>query len=161
MAQLREDSLAPPSGPGNEINLPDPPAERWVPPEDGPPTGAERSLLDDVAALIEDARTYFGAELRYQKTRASFVSDRLKKAVVFGAGAAVIGLVALIGLTVGLIIALTPLLTGWGATAVVVGLLLVAAYVLIKRATQNWNSMMGAVRSDDPQADQTESRGDR
>ena len=123
--------------------------------------GAERSLLDDVQALIDDARTYLDAELTYQKTRASFVSDRLKKAVVFGAGAAVIGLVAFIGLTVGLIIALTPLLTAWGATAVVVGLLLIVAFVLVKKAARNWNSLMGAVRFDGTRADQTASRGDR
>lgn len=160
MAQLREDGLAPPPGPGDEINLPDPPGDRSAAGEDVPATGAQRSLLDDLEALIDDVRTYLDAELSYQKTRASFVSDRLKKAVVFGAGAAIIAFVALIGLIVGLIIALTPLLTGWGATAVVVGLMLVAAYILAKRAGRNWNSMMGVIRSDDPDADQAEMQGD-
>ena len=147
MTQLREDNLAAHPGPGDEINLPDPPGSRSGYHGDDSSAVEERSLLDDVAALLDDARTYLDAELSYQKTRAAFVSDRLKKAAVFGVGAGVIGLVAFIGLTVGLIIALTPLLTAWGATAVVVGLLLLVSFVLVKKAARNWNSMMGVVRS--------------
>lgn len=150
MADLREDALAPPAGPGEQVRLPDPPGDG--PPGDGGSTGAQRSLLDDIEALIDDGRTYLNAELSYQKTRASFVSDRLKKTIVFGGGAALLGFLALIGLTVGLIIALTPLLTGWGATAVVVGLLLLGTFLLLRRAARNWTSMMGVVRSDDPEA---------
>lgn len=150
--------MAPPPGPGDEINLPDPPGARVAATGEGP---SQRSLLDDIEALIDDARTYLDAELSYQKTRASFVSDRLKKTVVFGAGAALIVFLALIGLTVGLIIALTPLLTGWGATAVVVGLMLLVAYILVRKAGRNWSSMMGVIQSDDPDADQADIGGER
>jgi hypothetical protein len=151
MVELREDGLA------RSIELSEPSGtspyrESGYPEQERADHGPQRSLIDDIEALVEDARTYLGAELTYQKTRASFVGDRLKKTIVYGGGAAVLGLVALIGLTVGLIIALTPLITGWGATAVVVGLELVVVFMLLKRAARNWNSMMGAVRSDDPDA---------
>lgn len=111
-----------------------------------------RGLIDEVEALVDDGKTYLDAELVYQKTRMSFVTDRLQKAVVFGLAAAIVGLLAAIGLTVGLIIALTPLITGWGATFVVVGILLVAAFLLIKRAGRNWSSAVRATRSDNKSA---------
>jgi len=148
MVELREDGLARQSVPGEASDTRTPLDARYQ--DSDAAAGPDRSLIDDVEALIDDARTYFDAELSYQKTRASFVFDRLKKTLVYGAGAALLGFVALIGLTVGLIIALTPLITGWGATAVVIGLQLIVVFVLLKRAARNWNSIMGVVREDDP-----------
>lgn len=105
----------------------------------------ERSLAADVHALIEDGKTYLEAELVYQKTRAAFVADRAKGAFIYGAVAAVFGFLALIGLTVGLIIALTPLLTAWGASALVVVALLAAAVMAMSRASQRWTKLMAAI----------------
>jgi hypothetical protein len=107
-----------------------------------------RTLVDDIEALIHDGRTYVDAELSYQKTRAAFISDRVKKTLAYAGVAAVLGLLAGIGLTVGLIIALTPLITAWGATAVVVGLLLIAAFVLLSRAAGNWKGARRAMRDE-------------
>lgn len=106
---------------------------------------ASRSLAADVEALIEDGKTYLEAELVYQKTRAAFVADRAKGAFIYGAVAAMFGFLALIGLTVGLIIALTPLLTAWGASALVVLLLLGAAFVAMKQASARWSRLMAAI----------------
>ena len=110
-------------------------------------------LLDDLEALVEDARTYFDAEMSYQKTRAGFVADRLKKTIAFGVVAAYFAVLATIGLTVGLIIALTPLITAWGATAIVVLALLLAAYLLVRKAGKAWRDIMGAVKSDEEPGD--------
>ena len=104
-----------------------------------------RSLRDDVEALIEDGKTYLETELVYQKTRAAFVADSAKGAVIYGALAAAFGVLALIGLTVGLIIALTPLLTAWGASALVVGLLLIAAFLAMRAASKRWKRLMQAI----------------
>ncbi len=117
------------------------------------PSAATRSLADDLEALVEDARTYLDAEMSYQKIRAGFVGDRLKKTVAFGAVAAYFAVLATIGLTVGLIIALTPLITAWGATALVVLALLLVAYLLVRKAGRAWNDIMGAVKSDEEPAD--------
>lgn len=116
-----------------------------------------RSLIDDIEALIDDGRNYVHAELSYQKTRASFVSNRIGKAVGFGVAAAVMGLLAAIGLTVGLIIALTPHLTAWGATALVVGVLLLVAVLLLRRASRNWASARGATSTGAGTQDNAES----
>lgn len=104
-----------------------------------------RSLLDDVEVLIDDGKTYLEAELNYQKTRALFVADRAKETLVLGALAAAFGSLALIGLTVGLIIALTPLLTAWGASALVVGLLILAGGLCVMAAAKRWNGLMAAL----------------
>lgn len=112
-------------------------------------TAGTRSLAEDLESLVEDARIYIDAELSYQKTRAGFVADRLKKTIAFGAVAAFLAVLALIGLTVGLIIALTPLITAWGATAVVVLGLLLLAYLLVRKAANAWNAIMGAVKEEE------------
>jgi len=146
------------------VNLPE--DDRIAPPgrgDDGVPAiedeeapaalGAEqdlRSLREDVEALIDDGKTYLEAELIYQKTRAAFVADRAKGAVIYGAMAAAFGVLALIGLTVGLIIALTPLLTAWGASALVVGLLLIAAFLAMRAASKRWNRLMQAIEGTEP-----------
>ena len=118
-----------------------------------PADGAEqdlRSLRDDVEALIEDGKTYLETELVYQKTRAAFVADRAKGAVIYGAVAILLGFLALIGLTVGLILALTPLLTAWGASALVVGLLIVGALIAGRTAAGRWNRLMQAIEGAEP-----------
>lgn len=126
-----------PEATGDELPPADPHAS------DG--TAGQRSLFDDFEALIDDARTYFDAELSYQKSRAGFVANRIKKVVALGAVAAYFAVLATIGLTVGLIIALTPLISAWGATAVVVLALLLIAYLLVRAASKNWKEMMSAM----------------
>lgn len=151
MPGLGEEGGAPPAGAGEGVDPAGPLA-----PEAGEAEGNDapvRSLLDDIEALIDDARTYLDAELSYQKTRASFVTDRVKQTIVFAVVAAVLGLLAAIGLVVGLIIALTPLITGWGATAVVVGVLLFIAGLLLRRAGRSWSSAMRVVRESAPAND--------
>lgn len=109
-----------------------------------------RSLLGDVEALIDDGKTYLEAELAFQKTRAAFVADRAKSTVVFGAVAALLGFLALVGMTVGSIIALTPLLTAWGASAAVVAILLAAAALAARAASRKWSSLMHALVESGP-----------
>ena len=138
-----DDRIAPPDrGDGGLPELAEPPKAAD---DDG--ERELRSLRDDVEALIEDGKTYLETELVYQKTRAAFVADRAKGAVVYGAMAAAFGVLALIGLTVGLIIALTPLLTAWGASALVVGLLLIAAFLAARAASKRWKRLMQAIES--------------
>lgn len=105
--------------------------------------------MDDVEALIDDVRLYFDAELSYQKSRAGFVANQLKKTVAFGAVAAFFAVLATIGLTVGLIIALTPLVTAWGATAIVVLAWLLIAYLLVRRAAAAWQKVSQVMQSEE------------
>jgi uncharacterized membrane protein YqjE len=139
-----EDRIAPPDRGDDGL-----PATEVAPGAPDENAGAElRSLRDDVEALIEDGKTYLETELVYQRTRAAFVADRAKGAVIFGAVAVLLGFLALVGLTVGLIIALAPFLTPWGSSALVVVLLLLAAGLSMRVAAGRWNRLMQAIESD-------------
>lgn len=137
MSPPEDERIAPPSEGGSDS------PDTVAPTSDG--ERDERSLYDDVEALIDDGRTYLEAEIAYQKTRAAFVADKAKSALVFGAIAAAFAVLALIGLTVGLILALTPWLTAWGASALVVGLLVVGALLAARMAGQRWKGLMAAI----------------
>lgn len=134
--------LAPVPG-AEELHAPAPPGSEAAHAEE------TRSLLADLETLIEDGRTYLEAETNYQKTRALYIADRLRTAALFGAVAGALGFIALIGLTVGLIMALAPYLTTWGSSALVVGVEFLLAIYFARRAQQGWNGIMGALGKDD------------
>lgn len=100
------------------------------------------SLMADVDALIADGKTYLEAELTYQKSRAGFAANRLKYMAIYGAAAFGLLHLALIALTVGVVIALSPLTGPWIATGIVVLVLLVGAFVFLRKL----RSKLGDVR---------------
>lgn len=107
----------------------------------------DRSLLEDLQALYADGRNYASAELTFQKTRASFAAQKGKSLAIFGAGAALAGLLALIGLTVGAILTLATLIGPLAATLVVVGILLLVAFLFARRAAGKWKELSSAFSS--------------
>lgn len=110
----------------------------------------DRSLIDDVEVLIEDGKTYLEAELNYQKTRALFAGDRAKGVALYGLIGFVFTWMALIGLTIGLIFALTPTLGGWGATAVVVVAWLLVAGLALRAAAGHWRELIASFEDPRP-----------
>ncbi len=100
--------------------------------EPGEESGGFTSLRDDIAVLVDDARTYAEAEIAFQKTRAGLAGRKAARALGLLVLALLLLHIALIALAVGAVIALAPLVTIWGAIAIVVGVLLagVAALVL-------------------------------
>ncbi len=135
-----------------------PAADRVAGVDDAYDAEPTRSLIDDLEDLVFDARTWLDAELTYQKTRASFIAACFKRTIALGVVAGMLGVLALIGLVVGLIIALTPLVTAWGATALVVGLLLLVVWLAVRSAGRAWRDMMQAIHEapadDDPARDE-------
>ena len=93
-------------------------------------TSPLHSLSDDATALFEDGKTYLQAELAYQRSRGSFVANRVKSLAIFAIGALALLHLALIALVVGLVIALIPVVGPWAATGIVVTVLLVGAAIL-------------------------------
>lgn len=102
------------------------------------PDPAERSLIEDLRLLAGDARTLAEAELAYQKSRVGVLSGGLGKIVGLGAIAVIVAVLAMVALVVGLVLALIPVLTAWGATAVVTGGLLLLALVMALWARSSW-----------------------
>jgi hypothetical protein len=97
--------------------------------------GPEETLLsEDIAALIASGRTYAEAELAFQKTRAALAGSNAGKAAAALVLALVLINIALTALAIGAVLALAPLITIWGAIAVVVGALLLAAFWLVRSA---------------------------
>lgn len=94
------------------------------------PLPAEPSLSEDVAALIEDGRTYLEAEIQFQKSRAGFALGRGKSGAAYGVAAAAILHLALVALVVGAVLSLETLVGPLAATGIVVTVLAVAAIVL-------------------------------
>jgi hypothetical protein len=112
-----------------------------APPRNAPADASERSLSDDLRQLADDARVLAQAELAYQKSRAAFAGQEVKRIAILGTLAAVLVFFALMALTLGLVIALTPLLTAWGATAAVFCGLLIVAGLCALLASSRWKRM--------------------
>lgn len=111
----------------------------------GEPAPPDDSLIDDVRHLVDDGKTYLEAELQYQKSRAAVVLDRGRSGAIYGGAALALLHLALVALVVGLVIALAPLITAWGATALVVIVLAAAALVLALAARRRFAGIAAAV----------------
>lgn len=83
--------------------------------------------MDDVMSLVDDGLTYAEAEVAFQKTRLAYAGNRVKRIAILAGLSAVMVVFALFALVFGAILALTPLFTAMGATAIVVATLLVVA----------------------------------
>lgn len=115
----------------------DPPETVAVPPAgaDAPPGGIS-ALVADIRQLATDARTLAEAELAYQTSRAKVAGEAARNVAICGVAAFVLVFFALGALTVGLLLALTPLVTAWGATAIVVGVLVLGAFACVAAAAR-------------------------
>ena len=101
------------------------------------PEAEPAGLRADLAALIDDARTYAEAEIAFQKTRAALAGKAVGRALVALVLALLLLNLALIALAVGTVIALAPLVTIWGAIAIVVGVLLLGVGGLLFAALRD------------------------
>lgn len=115
----------------------------------GPDDPGITGLIGDVRRLIDDARTFAEAELAYQKSRASVTAAAAKSILLYGIVAAVLAVFGLGALTVGLLLALTPLVTAWGATAIVAGTLFLIAFICMKLAGARLKRTKSAVLPDE------------
>jgi hypothetical protein len=102
----------------------------------------ERSLNEDLHKLAQEARAYAEAEFQFQKSRASYAVSASKSVIMYALVALVLVFFAVMALVVGLVIALAPLLTPWGSTAVVTLALLGLAVFLLLRAKKRVGIMM-------------------
>jgi hypothetical protein len=106
---------------------------------------ADRSLVEDIRRLAGDAQTTARAELAYQQSRAKLIASSVGGIVGRAALALALLFFALMGLVLGAILALTPALTAWGATAVVFAILLICAGALALWARSKWRRLVGLV----------------
>ncbi len=94
------------------------------------PAGLDETLAEEISALLDDGRTLIEAEIGFQKTRAILAGRRIGVTIALALVAVILLHLTLIALAVGLVIALEPLVTIWGAIAIVVGALLAGVIAL-------------------------------
>ena len=111
-----------------------------------PPASHERSLTDDLVAMLDDGKTYVEAEVQYQKTRAAFAFDRGKAGAFYGLLAFALLHLALVALVVGAVIALSPAIGAWAATALVTVVLALAGGGFAWRAKTRFDRLAEAYR---------------
>ncbi len=98
-------------------------------------------LLDELRRLGDDARNYAEAELAFQKSRAGVLAAGARDMAVLGLAGFVLVVFALVGLTIGALLALIPVLGPWGATGAVVGALVLAALICLWLALRRWRGI--------------------
>ena len=111
---------------------------------------SDHSLLADLDALLADGKTYLQSEVAYQKSRAGFTANRLKWSAIYGAAAFGLLHLALIALTVGVVIALSPITGPWIATGIVVVLLIVGAVLLLLRLRSKVDDIRSVFEGGEP-----------
>lgn len=104
-----------------------------------------RHLDDDLRSLVDRGLALAGAEVELQKARATYAASKAKTIAILGGLALVLAFFALVALTVGLVIALTPMIGALGATLAVFGGLLVIALVCGLAAASHWRRMIRAL----------------
>jgi hypothetical protein len=112
------------------------------------PDNSFTALRDDITTLVEDARTYAEAEIAFQKTRAGLAGKTGARALLLLVLALVLLHLALIALAVGVVIALAPYVTIWGAIAIVVGVMLAGVAGLVYAALGDGKRLAAMFGSD-------------
>jgi len=102
------------------------------------------SLTDDIAALIEDGKTYAEAEIAFQKSRLAFSAENGRSAALYGLLALALLHLALVALVVGAVIALSPVLTPIGATLLVTAILVLSAILFVRVANRRVRALVQA-----------------
>jgi hypothetical protein len=119
-------------------------------PGSGPAPDGISGLLGEVRQLATDAKTLAEAELAFQLSRAKVAGEAARNVAIYGVVAFVLAFFALGALTVGLLLALTPLITAWGATAVVVGALALGAFLCVSAAMRRIRRLQAALGGTNP-----------
>ena len=103
--------------------------------DSAPPTPPfDETLVEELGALIDNGRNYAQAEISFQKTRAMLMAKLVSQWLGLVIVALIMVHIASLALAVGLVIALAPLVTIWGAIAIVLGLLLLTAFLFGRKA---------------------------
>ena len=116
---------------------------------DQPADPAQRSLIDDLRAMLEDGRTLVEAELAYQKSRAAVAGAGAKGIVGWALLALALAFFALMALVMGAILILTAWLGPLAATGITVLALLVFTASAALAARGRWQRITSQLTDQD------------
>ncbi|MBK5264560.1 MAG: phage holin family protein [Alphaproteobacteria bacterium] len=106
----------------------------------------DEPIGDVLTRLVESGKSYAQAEINRQKIRASEIGLEFCIISALIAVAAFLTLASMVALIIGIIIALTPVMGALGATSVVVGGVLVFAFLLLLLARSRFRRLSGEDR---------------
>lgn len=106
----------------------------------------EENIGEVLSRLAESGKVYAQAEFNRQKIRASEIGLEFRNIAVLLAVAAFLVLASSVALLVGIIIALTPSVGAWGATAIVIGAALAIALLFLIMARGRFRRLNGEER---------------
>jgi len=112
-------------------------------------TARHRHLEDDLRALVDRGLVFAKAEVELQRARGIYATGRIKWIALLGGFSLILAFFSLVALTVGLVIALTPILGALGATLAVFGGLIVFAAICALIVVGQWKRMMKALSNRD------------
>ena len=107
------------------------------------------TLAEDLRLLAEDARAFAEAEIAYQKSRAAYLASEVRGIAILAALGVVLAFFALMSLVFGLVLALAPILTAWGAAIAVPLLLLIGTGVCALWIKARMRRMKALLASED------------
>ncbi|AKM09791.1 phage holin family protein [Croceicoccus naphthovorans] len=110
---------------------------------------ADRSLADDIKALVSDGRLLAEAEIDFHKKRAIYGANEGRKIATNFAIAGVLAFFAVMALVVGLVLALGQIITYWGSTAVVTGALVIVALIFVSKGKSRLNRLKAVLSEDE------------
>ena len=102
-------------------------------------------LDEELRQLAQDGFALAKAELELQQARAAYAISRAKRIAVLAVLAFVLAFFALVALTVGLVVGLTPFLGAIGATLAVSGGLVLVATIAAALAARQCKRMKSAL----------------
>ena len=111
-------------------------------PTRGEPIGDE-SIATLLSRVVADAEHVARAEIEVQKAKVGAKVGEARTALVFLVGAVAIGSLALVAFVVGMLMVLAPLVGPGGATAIVVGSLLLVSGMLGWLAMRHFKRLFG------------------
>ena len=117
------------------------------------PPPFDESLIEEMGALIDDGRTYAQAEIAFQKTRAKLAGSLVGVSLGLVIIALILLHIAFLALAVGLVIALEPVVTIWGAIGIVFGGLLLIVMLLGWMALTRMQKLGEIFSADDEEGD--------
>lgn len=110
-------------------------------------------LIDDLRCLVDDALVYGEAEIAYRKIQGRYLANRSGALALLVLGALALVHLALFALVVGALIALIPALGPFGAIALVFGVLLAGAALLLLLARRRLRQIARALGEQDERSD--------
>lgn len=110
---------------------------------------SDRSLTEDIKALVSDGRLLAEAEIDFHKKRALYGAKEGQRIAASFAVAGVLAFFAIMAVVFGLVLALGQIVGYWGSTAIVAGVLAVVALIFVSKGKSRLARLKATLSDED------------